>query len=139
MRHIVNLIFATIWKNENGEYTYQFPVKYYDGAPEILEAFYLHFNHEKISDIELSKRRLQTNSQPSRLELKADFEKYNDVQAISHLASVVQSKSLAEESKKIENENKFMDEMINQYRKIESNWHSNNDLVSSLSNKWVYP
>ena len=110
-------------------------MKYYDGAPEILEAFYLHFDHVKISEIELSKRRLQSNSQPSRLELKADFEKYNDVQAISNLAAVVQSKSLAEESKKIESEYKFKDKLLNQVQKFESNCHSNNDLLSSLSNK----
>ena len=127
---------------ENGEYTYKFPTFWYEGMkpsddmPEIQEAFFFHFNHVKISETELSKRHLQSHDQPSRLDLKADFEKYNDIQAISNLASVVQSKSLAEEFKKIESENKLTDGIINQYRKLELNNDANNDLISSLSNRY---
>ena len=124
-------------KDENGTYTYKFPLKPIKDSPWIQEAFYLHFDHFKISENELSKKRLQPQYQPSRHQLKADFEKYNDVQAISNLASVVQSKSLAEKSKKIQNDFNQSDEMVNQYHKLESDFNANNDLISNLSNRLV--
>ena len=104
----------------------------------IQEAFYLHFDHFKISENELSKKRLQPQDQPSRLQILADFEKYNDLQAISNLASVVQSKSLAEKSKEIQNDFNQSHETTNQYRNLESDFHSNNDLIWSLSNRLVH-
>ena len=104
----------------------------------IQEAFYFHFDHFKISKNELAKKRLQPQCQPSRLQILADFEKYNDLQAISNLASVVQSKSLAETSRKIQNDFNQSNETANQYRNLESNFHSNNDLIWSLSGRWVY-
>ena len=104
----------------------------------IQEAFYLHFDHFKISENELSKKRLQPQDQPSRLQILADFEKYNDPPAISNLASVVQSKSLAETSKKIQDDFNQSDEMANQYRNLESDFNANNDLISSLSNRLVH-
>ena len=52
-----------------------------DDSTLIQEAFYFHFDHFKTSENELSKKRLQPQHQPSRLQLKADFEKYNDIQA----------------------------------------------------------
>ena len=125
-------------KDENGTYTFKFPLKPTKDSPWIQEAFYLHFDHFKISENELSKKRLQPQCQPSRHQLKADFEKYNDVQAISNLASVVQSKSLAEKSKIIQNDVNQTDEMKNQYRNLETEFHANNELISSLSNRLVY-
>ena len=101
----------------------------------IQEAFYFHFDHFKISENELSKKRLQPQDQPSRLQILADFEKYNDLEAISNLASVVQSKSLAEKSKEIQNDFNQSHETTNQYRNLESDFHSNNDLIWSLSNR----
>ena len=125
-------------KDENGRYTYKFPLKPTDDSTMIQEAFYLHFDHFKISENELSKKRLQPQDQPSRLQILADFEKYNDLQAISNLASVVQSKSLAETSKKIQNDFNQSGETMDQYRNLESDFHSNNDLLWSLSGRWVH-
>ena len=122
---------------KDGTYTFKFPLKPTDDSTMIQEAFYLHFDHFKISENELSKKRLQPQDQPSRLQILADFEKYNDLQAISNLASVVQSKSLAEKSKEIQNDFNQSHETTNQYRSLESDFHSNNDLIWSLSNRLV--
>ena len=70
----------------------------------------------------------------SRLNLIADLVKYKDTQAISNVASVIQSKSLAEEAKQFENDDGMYHQIINQYRKFESNNQANNDLITNCSN-----